>query len=108
MATTRIVVLLNLRPGVDRAAYEAWARSVDLPTVNGLRSVHGFHVYEATGLLGSTDKPPYDYIEVLDVADMSLFGDEVATSTMQAIAAEFQRWAEPLFITTRRLDWEPV
>ena len=31
-----VVVLFNLKPGVVRAEYEAWARSSDLPVVNGL------------------------------------------------------------------------
>jgi hypothetical protein len=107
MPITRIVVLLKLKPGSSRPDYEAWARSVDLPNVNRLQSVQGFEVFEATGLLGSSDSPPYDYIEVLDVADMARFGQDVASATMQAIAAEFQRWADPVFVTTRRLDWEP-
>ena len=103
---TRIIVLLKLKPGTSRPDYEAWARSVDLPTVNRLQSVQGFEVFEATGLLGSNDSPPYDYIEVLDVADLALFGQEVASETMKAIAAEFQRWSDPVFVTTRRLAWE--
>jgi hypothetical protein len=103
---SRIVVLLKLKPGTSRPDYETWARTVDLPNVNRLQSVQGFEVLEATGLLGSTDRPPYDYIEVLDVADMVLFGQEVASETMKSIAAEFQRWADPVFVTTRRLEWE--
>jgi hypothetical protein len=106
MPITRIVVLLKLKPGSSRPDYEAWARSVDLPHVNRLQSVQGFEVFEATGLLGSADSPPYDYIEVLDVADMALFGQEVASETMKSIAAAFQRWADPVFVTTRRLEWE--
>ena len=35
----RIVCLFNLKPGADRAAYEAWARSTDLPGVNLGRTV---------------------------------------------------------------------
>ena len=101
MATSRIVVLLTLKPGKERAAYEEWARGTDLPTVNALRSVEHFQVLEATGLLGSDGRPPYDYIEVLDVADMAAFGDEVATDAMKRVAAEFQDWANPIFITTR-------
>ena len=105
MSVTRIVVLLKLKVGVSRPAYEAWARSVDLPTVNRLRSVDSFEVFEATGLLGSDERAPFDYIETLDVADMALFGTEVATDAMKAVAAAFVEWADPVFITTRRLEW---
>lgn len=105
MSATRIVVLLKLKPATSRPDYEAWARSVDLPNVNRLKSVQGFEVFEATGLLGGTASPPYDYIEVLDVVDMALFGQEASSPTMQAIAEEFHRWADPVFVTTRRLEW---
>lgn len=101
MATTRIVVLLNLKPGKTATDYEAWACTTDLPTVNALGSVDRFSVHAATGLLGSDARPPYDYIEVLDVADMDAFGTEVASETMQRVAAEFQAWADPVFIVTR-------
>lgn len=101
MATTRIVVLLHLKPGKGADAYEAWARATDLPTVNALTSVERFSVHAATSLLGSDARPPYDYIEILDVADMDAFGADVATETMQRVAAEFQDWADPVFIVTR-------
>ena len=46
-----VIVLFNLKPGVDREAYETWARSSDLPVVNGLPSVDKFEVLMASGLL---------------------------------------------------------
>ena len=101
MAATRIVVLLNLKPGKSAGDYELWARTTDLPTVNALASVDRFSVHAATELLGSSDKPPYDYIEILDIDDMDVFGQDVATDTMQRVAAEFQAWADPIFIVTR-------
>lgn len=105
MSVTRIVVLLKLKPTASKADYEQWARTTDLPTVNGLASVEAFEVFEATGLLGANGAAPYDYIEILDVADMNLFGTETASPQMQRIAAEFQAWSDPVFISTRRLDW---
>lgn len=98
----RIVVLFNLKDGVDPRAYEAWARETDIPTVRALPSIAGFEVAAATGLLMSEDQPPFQYIEIIDVADMERFGSDVATETMHRIAAEFRQFADhPLFITTR-------
>jgi hypothetical protein len=104
MAISRIIVLFNLKPGKSAAEYEAWARDTDLPTVTGLGSIEDFKVYGTTGLLGSDDKPPFQYVEIIDVADMALFGEEVSTQTMQRVAAEFQAWADPIFITTRDIE----
>ncbi|AJP74059.1 REDY-like protein HapK [Sphingomonas hengshuiensis] len=99
---TRIIVLLNLKPGKSRADYEKWARASDLPTVNGLASVERFELFEATGLLNG-DSSPYDYVEIIDVADMDVFGKETKTETMARIAAEFRDWATPMFIVTRKV-----
>jgi hypothetical protein len=104
MAISRIIVLFNLKPGQSAADYETWARTTDLVTVKALKSIADFKVYEATGLLGSEAKPPYQYVEIIDVADMAVFGDEVGTETMQRVAAEFQGWADPIFITTRDIE----
>jgi hypothetical protein len=100
----RIIVLFNLRPGVDEATYEKWAREEDMAAVAKMKSVDSFTVHRAKGVLG-TDKPsPYRYIEVVDVNDEAMFGEEVATETMKKIAARFQELGDnPTFILT-----EPV
>lgn len=101
----RIIVLFNLKPEVDPAAYEAWARETDIPGVRSLRSVADFQVYRATGLLGSDTPSPYSHAEIIDVADMDLFWREVVQDGPQRVAAEFRSFlaGEPLFITTEAL-----
>ena len=100
----RIIVLFNLRPGVDVAAYEDWAIKTDIPIVNGLGSIKSFTVHKAESVLGSDAASPYQYFEVVDVADEALFGTEVAAETMQRVAAEFQTFADnPTFIKTTQL-----
>lgn len=102
--TTRIIALFNLKSGVSAADYEAWAKSKDIPTVNGLKSVDRFEVFKSAGLLGSDAKPPYAYIEIIDVNDMETFSGEVGTDAMQKIAGEFQAMADDLsFILTDKL-----
>lgn len=103
MQTTRIIAVFDLKPGVAVADYEAWAKTVDLPTVNGLPSIAKFEVYKATGLLGSDAAPPYQYIEIIDVRDMGQFGTDVATPVMQKIAGEFQGLADTTFILTEKI-----
>lgn len=102
--STKIVVLFNLKPGVNASDYEAWARETDLPTVNGLQSVDRFEVFRSAGLLGSEAKPPYQYIEIIDVNAMAAFGEDVSTDAMQKVAGEFQAMADDLtFILTEKL-----
>jgi len=99
----RLIALFNLRPGIAPADYEHWAKTVDLPTVNALPSIEKFEVFKVTGKLGSPDAAPYEYAEIIDINDMATFGQDIATEKMQAVAAEFGRLAETVFLTTEPL-----
>ncbi len=102
--TTRIIVIFNLKSGVSAEEYENWARTVDIPTVNKLNSVDNFEVLRSVSVLGSDARPPYDYVEVLDVQDMEALGADVSTQQMQKVSAEFQQWADnPVFIVTEKV-----
>lgn len=97
----RIVVIFNLKEGVSAADYEAWAKKDDIPGVNRLKSVEGFTVHKATGLLGSDAASPYQYVEILDITGMDPFVAEISTEEFQAMAAPFQDFADnPQFILT--------
>ncbi len=100
----RIVVLFNLKEGVDPAAYEAWARGTDIPGVNALSSVEKFTVHRATGLFGSDAPSPYDYVEIIDIHAMDPFVAEISTEAFQKVAAAFGDFADnPQFILTEDL-----
>ncbi|HVY34356.1 MAG TPA: hypothetical protein VG960_08020 [Caulobacteraceae bacterium] len=105
MADTRIIALFNLKPGISLQAYESWARAVDLPTVNNLPSIRQFEVFRTTGVLGSSEPPPYSYIEIIDVRDMGQFGEDVATPVMQSVAKDFTGMAEVVFLMTEKITW---
>lgn len=98
-----IFAVFNLKPGVSEDDYLAWARSSDLPTVNALPSIASFRVFRATGVLGSDAKPPFGWIEVLDIADMEQFGKDVATAAMGEVAAAFNNMVEVTFVTTEEV-----
>lgn len=100
----RIIVLFKLKPGVDIAEYEEWAKTRDIPNVNALGSVSAFTVHKATGLFGSDAPAPYDYVEVIDITGMDAFVADVTTPEFQALAAPFQDYADnPQFILTEDL-----
>lgn len=100
----RIVVLFNLKPDADPAAYEAWARGTDIPGVNALGSVESFTVHRATGLFGSDAKAPYDYVEIIDIHGMDPFVADVSDPEFQKVAAAFGDFADnPQFILTEDL-----
>lgn len=99
-----IVVLFNLKPGASVADYERFARERDLPTVGALPSVTAFEVLKAHGLWFGGGPAPYQYIELIRVPEIDALVRDVSTPTMQAIAAEFQGFADaPLFLITEAL-----
>lgn len=99
-----VVVLFNLKAGVDAGAYEAWAKTADLPTVNGLASVERFEVLKSAGLLGADGASPWQYIELIRVHDMDAFFGDLGRPEVQAGAAAFGEFADnPLFIVTDAL-----
>jgi len=99
-----IIVLFNLRPETSASDYEAWANSTDLPIVRGLSSVDSFDVFKSQSLLGSDKAPPFEYIEVIQVNDMDVFGGETSTDVMGKVAKEFQNLADnPTFIMTGKI-----
>ncbi|MFN8532013.1 MAG: REDY-like protein HapK [Dehalococcoidia bacterium] len=101
MAT--LVVLFNLKSGADQAAYEQWAIQSDIPTVSALTSVDAFRVLKASGMLGGGDTP-YQYIEVIEVNDLTTLRGELAGEAIRRIAEEFRTFADdPIFIMTNEL-----
>lgn len=101
----RIICLFNLKDGVSVAEYEDWAKTRDIPTVNGLGSVTSFTVHKATGVFGDDSaKPHFEYIEVIDITGMDAFVGDISTDAFQAAAAPFQGFADaPQFILTEDL-----
>lgn len=100
----RIIVLMNLKAGVDPTTYEAWARGQDIPGVNALSSVRNFTVHKATGMFGSDAPSPYQYVEVIDIHGMDGFVADISTEEFQKMAAPFQEFADnPQFILTEDL-----
>lgn len=92
----KVIVLFNLKSEASREDYEAWARDRDVPTVTGFGSVDDFRVFRTTGLLGSTEPAPYQYVELIEVNDMDAFQQDVGSAVMQEVGAEFQGFAESI------------
>ncbi|QXQ05891.1 REDY-like protein HapK [Sphingosinicellaceae bacterium] len=102
----RIIVLLNLKPDVTAADYEEWARTRDIPGIRSLPSVDDLTVLRTTGLLGAEGKAPYDYVEIMEVADMTGFWTDIATEASRAVAKELVQWVAgpPVFMLTEEVS----
>lgn len=100
----RIIALFNLKEGARRSDYESWARGRDIPTVSGLPSVDKFQVLRTRNVLFSEDKPPFDYIEILDVSSRAEFLEDFGGDAVSALTREMSAFTDgATFITTENL-----
>ena len=101
---TTVVVLFNLKPGADVAAYENFARTTDLPIVNRLESVKKFSVLKTSGLM-SGGPAPYRYVEIIELHSLEGLRRDASSPTMKKVAAEFREFTDaPLFIVTEPVE----
>jgi hypothetical protein len=97
-----MIVLVDLKEGVDPEDYERWVLESYAPAVRELPSVEDWRDYKATGLLGSDAAPPYRYVVTLDIRDLDQLGRDVASEGMQALLSELHDLAEVTQIMAER------
>ena len=96
---SHLIVLFNLKASKNRADYEAWAHTTDLPSVNSLKSVDSCKILRSNGLMGSGAAAPYQYIEVIEVNSGEGLLIDLEGPMMQKINAQFREFADnPVFI----------
>ena len=97
-----MIVLVNLKEGVDPEDYEHWVLESYAPAVRELPSVEDWRDYRATGLLGSDAAPPYRYVVTLDIRDLDQLGRDVASEGMQGLLSELHDLADVTQIMAER------
>src|SRR3712207_6869803 len=75
---TTMIVLVNLKEGVNPEVYERWVLESYAPAVRELPSVGDWRDYRVTGMLGSDPAPPYRYVVTLDIVDVEQLGRDMA------------------------------
>jgi hypothetical protein len=81
----RVVFFLNkLNEAVSSQDYERWVREVDYPTAKSISSILDYKVARIEGLLEGDDKPPYDYVERVEITDLESYRRDLAEPKMDA------------------------
>ena len=100
---TSVVVVFNLKAGVDPARYEAWARQTDVPNVKALASVRDFRVLRVAALMSGA-AAPYQYVEIIELDSLDALRADVKSELMQRVSREFRDFADaPQFMVTEQL-----
>jgi hypothetical protein len=89
-----LIVLVNLKDGVDPEDYERWILDSYAPAVRALPSVEGWREYRVNSLLGSDASPPYQYVVTLEVKDLDQLGRDMTGEEMQKLFSELHDLAD--------------
>lgn len=99
-----LIVLFNLKNGVSVDEYEAFAKSIDSPTIKKLASNKSFTILKGLHLFGTNAASPYQYIEVMEVSNYDELANDISQSHVQNMLEKFMEFAEePRLIVTQKL-----
>jgi quercetin dioxygenase-like cupin family protein len=94
-------VLVGLRPGVERASYEAFIRDYDYPCLRELPTIVHYRTHRIDPTTVRGGLLPYDYIEQIVVTDPGAYWRDLDASPC---FAEFRR-RNPQFLAHRLDFW---
>ena len=101
----KVLCLFNLKPGVEEEDYLHWARTLDMPNVRSLSSVHAFSVNKVIRRLRSDENPPYAFIEIIDISSLDEFRAGTGSGEFQTVASMFASFADdPLFMLVESIE----
>lgn len=86
----RIYILYSLRDGVHRQGFEERARRVETQLARSSHAVQSYNLSTITGCRAGAILSPYDYIEVLEVADGDAYASEGLRPEVQAFLREWE------------------
>jgi len=89
-----MIVLVNLKEGVNQEDYERWILDSYAPAVSSLSSVDDWRDYRVGGLLGSDAAPPYGYVVTLEITDPQELEREMGGEEIQRLFSELHELAE--------------
>ena len=102
---TTLIVLFNLKDGQSAEEYERWAKTKDTPAIKQLLLIEDKRVYRVTGLMGANAASRYQYVEVIEVNDMTQLSKDTSTGELQQMIEYFRNITKDLlFIVTEQFS----
>ena len=87
----RVFFLNKLREGVSPADYESWVREFDYPFARQIPSIKSYVVTRLDASLEGGERPPYDFLEVVEVTDIEAYKADLSTDKPE-IQAFDEQW----------------
>jgi hypothetical protein len=99
-----ILILFNLKPGVESSDYEKWLKEVDLPTSSRLSSIQSYSVFRLGPCPGDGASLPYQYAELVNLVSWEQFETESAGEIAQRLSQQWSQFAaEPVIMVMNSL-----
>lgn len=99
-----LLVLFNLKAGIREEDYEAFAQTVDAPTIKRLPSNRDFRILQGTNLFGTSEPAPFRYFEIMEVSSFDELATDLQREDVQQMLAQFMTFADnPQLIVSRQI-----
>ena len=99
-----ILILFNLKPGVEPSDYENWLKEIDLPTSAQLSSVQSYSVFRLGPCPGEVASLPYQYAELVELVSWEQFETESAGEIAQRLSHQWSQFAsDPVIMVMNSL-----
>jgi hypothetical protein len=101
-----LILIYSLKDGVTPADFETWVRTVDYPSMRGLKRVADFRTHRVERSLMGPEKPAIQYIETFSIPDLDGFTKEdMGGATVQKVMGGFMGFAEaPQFLVVTEIN----
>jgi hypothetical protein len=97
-----MIVLVDLKEGVNPEEYESWLQERYVPAILDLASVDEWRGYRVGGLPESDGDPPYQYVVTVGINDLEQLGKDMESERVQRLLGELGRYAEVTQLMTER------
>lgn len=102
--STRICFMYRLRDGVNPTEYERWVREIDAPLATARPTLLRYECVRIDGRIDSDIRSPYDYVELLEVTDVTddqrgvtgLDADRIAKEWMAFVGDHIVAFGDPI------------
>ena len=88
----RVLIMYNLKPGINIEEYKKWSREVDQTTTPFQPGVWRFEVFEIKG--SNKEKAPFQIVEVVEVESYSQWEKAVAGEGMKKVVQDWAKFGD--------------
>jgi len=91
---TTAFIVYNAKDAKNADEYEKYLKEKKVAFVRSLPIIKSYEIYRIDKVLGSEDKPPYQFVAKVEISDIGEFAKAMQTPEMQAFVKEYRAYLE--------------